>query len=103
MSAYLIASYDITDPDTYATYNPGSLEQIGATVARHGGKVLAASGDADWVGESRRDVVVVLEFPTAEAAMAWHEDPDYVPIRAHRLASTSNTLACVVGSAPAPE
>jgi len=102
MTAYLIASYDVTDPETYAKYNPASLEQIGGLVARHGGRVLAAGADGDWLGDSRRDVMVLLEFPSREAAMAWHEDPDYVPIRALRLASTNHILGCVIDAAPAP-
>jgi len=103
MTAYLVASYDITDPATYAKYNPASLEQIMAIVARHGGRVLAAGADADWLGEARRDALVLLEFPSREAAMAWHEDPDYVPLRALRLASTTNIFGCVIDAAPAPQ
>ena len=96
MSAYLIATYDIHDHETFAKYNPGSMETIMTVLARHGGKVLTVGVSPEWMGDSTRDALVVLEFPTQEAAMAWHEDPDYVPARQFRLDSTKNTLACVL-------
>jgi uncharacterized protein (DUF1330 family) len=96
MSAYFIATYDIADPATYARYNPGSMETIGATLARHGGKLLAAGDHAQFLGDGRRDVAVALEFPTAEAAHAWHEDPDYQAVAKHRLDSTTNVVAWVI-------
>lgn len=96
MSTYFIAAYDIHDHDTYAKYNPGGLEVIGATLARHGGKIVTVGVQPDCLGDSKRDAVVVLEFPSREAALAWHEDPDYLPVRAHRLAATKNILACVL-------
>jgi uncharacterized protein (DUF1330 family) len=103
MAAYFIASYDIHDHDTFAKYNPGGIETIMATLTRHGGKLLCVGINPEWLGSDRRDTLVVLEFPDREAALAWHEDPDYLPVRAHRLASTNNVLACVLDGPPAPE
>ncbi len=103
MPVYLVASYDITDHDTYSRYNPGSLEAIGGILARHGGRPLAVGVSPEWMGTDQRDVTLVLEFPTREAALAWHEDPDYLPIRQIRLDSTSNVLACVLDGVPPPE
>ncbi|TNE88564.1 MAG: DUF1330 domain-containing protein [Deltaproteobacteria bacterium] len=102
MSAYFIAAYDIHDPETYAKYNPGSMETIMTTLARHGGKLVCIGANADYLADQSRDAMVVLEFPTREAAFAWHDDPDYVPVRAHRLASTHNVVATVLEAPPAP-
>ncbi len=96
MPAYLIATYDIHDHDTFSKYNPGSLETIMKVLARHGGKVLAVGAEPEWMGDSTRDAVVLMEFPSREAALAWHEDPDYLPARQIRLDSTKNTLATVL-------
>ena len=94
MSAYFILSYDVTDPDRYSQYNPGSLGVIMETVGRHKGKVLAAGTDHHWVADTRK-ALVVIEFPTVEAAKAWDEDPDYVKVKAHRLESTSNRFEVI--------
>ena len=96
MPAYLIATYDIHDHETYAKYNPGNMDTITRVLARHHGKVLAVGVENEWMGDATRDALVILEFPTREAALAWHEDPDYLPARQFRLASTQNVLACVV-------
>ena len=92
MSAYFIANYDITDPEGYARYNPGSMGLIMETLMRHGGEVLAAGkgADVDWLDEDSRHVYVVLKFPSVKAAHAWHDDPDYAAAKAIRLAATTN-------------
>ena len=103
MPAYFIAAYDITDHEAFAGYNPGSLDVIMATLGRHGGKVLAIGVEAPWMGDDRRDTIIVLEFPSREAALAWHEDPDYLPARAIRLSATNHILATVLdGFQPPP-
>ncbi len=96
MPAYFIASYDIHDHDTYAKYNPGSMPTILGTLERHGGKVVTVGVEPEWFADSKRDALVVLEFPTREAALAWHEDPDYLAVRQFRLDATKNILACVL-------
>lgn len=96
MPAYFVVSYDITDHDTYARYNPGSMETIGATLERHGGKLLAAGPHGTFLNEDARDVSVVLEFPNAAAAHAWHEDPDYQAVARYRLSSTKNIHGFVI-------
>lgn len=102
MSVYFTASYDIHDHDTFAKYTPGSQETIMKTLERHGGKLVFLGINPEWMGNDRRDVTVCLEFPTREAALAWHEDPDYVPVRQFRLDSTHNVLATVVEAPAAP-
>lgn len=100
MAAYLVISYDITDHDTYARYNPGSMDTIVGVLQRHGGKLLAAGGHADFLTDDSRDVCVVLEFPNGEAAHAWHDDPDYQAVAKHRLASTTNIHGFVMDMPP---
>lgn len=94
MSAYLIIAYDVSDPEEFAKYNPGSLNLIMQTLTKHGGKPLSAGGDSEWLTD-KRQVVVVIEFPSAEAARAWEEDPDYAEAKAIRLRSTSNRFELI--------
>ena len=53
MAGYFIASYDVSNADTYAKYNPGSLEVIMGTVAKQGGKLLVATDQATWIAGER--------------------------------------------------
>lgn len=94
MSAYLIASYDVSDPTTYAKYNPGSLGLIMETVGRHGGTVLAAGTDHHWMAGDRH-ALVMIEFPSVDAAKAWEADPDYATVKSLRLESTSNRFEVI--------
>ena len=98
MPAYLITAYDISDSDGYSQYSPGSIGIIMATIARHGGEVLAVGpkAAAQWLSESTRDTFVAIQFPSTAAAQGWLDDPDYAPARALREASTTNVIGFIV-------
>ena len=95
MSAYFIVSYDVSNPAEYAKYNPGSMGTIMKTLGRHGGEVVAA-GENTCTQGAQRDVLVVLKFPNAEAAQAWHEDPEYAGPKQIRLSATTNINAYLI-------
>lgn len=95
MSAFLVITYDITDPDRFAEYNPGSLPEIGATIAKHGGKPIFAAPPERLDGEARQ-TAIGIEFPDADAAKAWLADDDYAPLKAIRLEATDNITTYVV-------
>ena len=95
MAALLIITYDVVDAEKYATYNPGSLEGIMQTLAKHSGELVAAEKDSEYVSGDKRDMTIVMRFPDAAAAKAWHDDPEYVPYRDIRLAATGNITTIV--------
>ena len=64
-------------------------------ITKHGGKILVADHDADFASGERRDNVVIIEFPTAAAIQEWLDDEEYAPVKAIRLASTSNITQIV--------
>lgn len=78
MASYLIFEIDITDPSWAPEYG----EKVKPLVVKHGGKVIIRSNEAVRIEGSREipTVVVVLEFPTREAAEAWYNDPEYKPL-----------------------
>ena len=94
MAGYFMASYDVSNADTYAKYNPGSLEVIMGTVAKHAGKVLVATDQATWIAGERK-MVVIMEFPTVEAAQAWLDDEDYGKVKGFRIDGTSNRFEVI--------
>jgi uncharacterized protein (DUF1330 family) len=96
MSAYFITTYDIANADEYAKYNPGSLPVLVQTLARHGGEILVAGHECVPLVGADRDVKIVLKFPDREAAQAWYDDPDYAPVKAIRLNSTSHISSFII-------
>ncbi|MGI2171451.1 DUF1330 domain-containing protein [Shewanella sp. MF05960] len=96
MSAFFIINYDVTEPEMYAKYNPGSNSITAGTVAKHGGTILAASGSGiDLMGQQGQ-IKVIIEFPNSQAAKAWLDDPEYAPAKAIRLAATDNINQYIV-------
>src|SRR5499426_1741409 len=68
------------------------LPKTVALVAKHGGKVLIGGNSPQALkaleGEAKLPLsVVVLEFPSLERAQAWHNDPDYAPLKQLRQAN----------------
>ena len=97
MPGYLIASVEVTDPDAYADYRaqvPAVVERFGGRFLVRGGAIEAKEGD---LGIAR---LVILEFPTIEAARAFYDSPDYAPLIRLRQASTRSRVALVEGVAP---
>ena len=73
-SAYLIANIDVHDPVQYEEYKKLStlaMKANGAEVCIRGGRVEALEGD--WL-PSR---VVMLKFPSMEAARGFYTSPEY--------------------------
>lgn len=89
MSAYIIASYDITDPTGYGPYVPGVIPLL----LKHGAEILVADYEAKALEGEARGVNVVLRFESEEAALAWYNDPDYGPVKKIRLGSSAKGTA----------
>ena len=92
MPAYVVAQLDIWDKEGYQAY----VEGFYAIFNRYNGEVLAHSRhptevlEGDWTPET-----VILRFPTAEAARAWHADPDYKELTKIRHRCAESNLALI--------
>ena len=77
MSVYAVGRVMIKVPSWIEGYVPA----VEAIVTSHGGKYLVRSPEMDVV-ESNGDapnLVVVIEFPSKDAAQAFYSDPAYQP------------------------
>lgn len=91
MPAYVIAQIEMRDRDGYREYIDGFYEIFD----RYGGEVLASTRHPTEVLEGRwTSNTVILSFPSAEAAKAWHSDPDYQKLAKirHQCAETQLVL-----------
>ncbi|MEM7321810.1 MAG: DUF1330 domain-containing protein [Actinomycetota bacterium] len=90
MAVYLIANFDIVDPDGYREYQ----KVAGPIVA--GGKVIALD-PASVIKEGEPGAqTVVIEYPDKETALAAYESEDYQAVIGMRLAATTNGSAVIV-------
>ena len=72
--AYWIGAYDaIDDPDKLKAYAVGA----GPALAEHGGKILARGGRSVTFEGTDKLRVVVVEFPSLEAAEACYNSDSY--------------------------
>jgi uncharacterized protein (DUF1330 family) len=91
MTAYLVANYDIIDPDAYRAY-----QQQASPIMAGGGKLLVldpASVDKEGTPGAQ---TVVIEYPTKEAALAAYESDEYQAVVGIRLSATVNGRAVIV-------
>ncbi|MCZ4059493.1 DUF1330 domain-containing protein [Pantoea sp. LMR881] len=94
MSAYVIFIRDETlNADEMATY----AEKAGKARGDHPINALAFYGALETLEGTEAEGVVLLEFPTAEAAHAWYDSPEYQAAKAHRLKGANYRVVLVQG------
>jgi uncharacterized protein (DUF1330 family) len=59
-------------------------DAVAATFAGHDAKLLAAYGKHEVVEGELTEGMVIVEFPSFEAAKAWYDSPAYREVRTHR-------------------
>jgi uncharacterized protein (DUF1330 family) len=96
MPAYVIAFVEIHDRTRFAQeYLPG----VGATFEPYGGRLLAASDDAETLeGVVPRGRAVVVEFPDLDSARKWYASDAYAPLLALREGIATTSLVVLQGS-----
>jgi len=80
---YAIASIDITDPSWIAEY----VERTTEMVERHGGRYLTRTASIDLIEGDRTppQIILVIEWPSKEAAMGFYESDEYRPLLEMRM------------------
>ena len=98
MPAYLIADIEITNPEGYAAYRPLAA----ASVTKHGGRFIARGGAIDALeGGWTPSRVVIIEFPSMDAAQKFYHSDDYQAALKVRLANSKGRVVIVDGAPPA--
>lgn len=90
---YWIAMVNITEPDRYHEYTtktPPALEKYNATRLAGGGQIEAVEGD-------RFERVVVLEFPSYQAALDCYQSPEYQSAKSIQDGASVRHISVVEG------
>jgi uncharacterized protein (DUF1330 family) len=94
MAAYLIANIEVKDPAKFEEYR----QKVVPVIQKFGGRYLVRGGDVRRLeGNLPLKRLVVLEFPTIEAAQQFYDSAEYEPILKLRLSSTQSDLVLVQG------
>jgi uncharacterized protein (DUF1330 family) len=94
MPAYFVVEQEVNNPAGMQPY----FAAVGATLAQHGGRVLAAGGAAQLIeGGPAPKRIVIVEFPDLAAFKRWYNSPEYQKILPARLSSTSGRGIVVEG------
>jgi len=86
MPGYVIAMLDVFDPVAYEKYKAAAPP----TIAAAGGRYLARGGESTLEGTHDGRRIVILEFPSVEAARAWHQGSAYTEARRVRASCARN-------------
>jgi uncharacterized protein (DUF1330 family) len=90
--AYLIVQADITHPEQYAAY----VKVAPDIVSKYGGRYLARGGRSLTLeGPPARSRVVVLEFPSFDAARQFYDSPEYAEARKLRAGASDAQFVLV--------
>jgi uncharacterized protein (DUF1330 family) len=99
MTAYVVAHLTaIKDADTFARYR----EAVAPALARAGGRYVVRGGDPHMLDGEKFGRVIVIEFPSMEAARGFFEGPEYAPLRKLRLSAADGSIAIFPGYETAP-
>lgn len=94
MTAYFIAFRDkMHDPERYAAYLQKATRSLDGRTA----EVLVGNGKMAAVEGVAPDGVVVIAFPSFQAAKEWYESPAYQAVVGERLAATEGRSVIVEG------
>ena len=97
MPVFVIADVrEVRDLETLVEYRRRNTD----AVANHGGRFIARGGAVDVLeGPWPWERCVVMEFPDADAARAWHGSEEYAPLKAMRQAASTTQIILVEGTA----
>lgn len=94
MKGYVIANVSVEDAAAYEGYRSKTaaiIEQYGGRILVRGGAIEVREGDP---GISR---LVILEFPSVDAARTFYDSPEYQAILPIRFDTANSTLIIAEG------
>ena len=95
MKHYAVAELDVTDP----AWVRGYVTDVTPMVQRRGGRYLARTTRIERIEGERElpQVLVLIEWPSKQAADEFYESEEYRPYREARRAGARNEFLLVAG------
>ncbi|MBV9335838.1 MAG: DUF1330 domain-containing protein [Solirubrobacterales bacterium] len=95
MKHYVVAEINISDSSWIRKY----VAHVTGMVERHGGRYLPRTPNVEKLegDRLRPQLLLIIEWPSKEAAMAFYNRDEYKPFRASRRAGSSSEFLLVAG------
>jgi len=90
---YWVAHVEVHDTAAYEAYRAANAAAFG----KYGGRFLVRGGPQEVREGSLRPRIVVIEFPSLQAAKACYDSPEYARAKALRDGAAEASLAIVEG------
>lgn len=90
---YWVAFADVSDPEGYKAY----IAENAKAFRKYGARFLTRGGKAETPEGKPRSRVVVIEFPSYDAALACYRSPEYAKAMALRQGRSVMDLAITEG------
>ena len=90
---YWVAFADVSDPEGYKDY----IAENAKAFRKYGARFLVRGGEGEVPEGKPRSRVVVIEFPTYQAAVECYHSPEYAKAMALRAGKSVMDLAIVPG------
>jgi uncharacterized protein (DUF1330 family) len=93
LAAYVIVDLEVLEPEPYKEYTAA----VPATLVPFGGRFIVRGGRYETLeGDWHPSRIVVLEFPSFDAAKNWYASPEYeaiIPLRLRHAQTNFLTIA----------
>ena len=97
MPAYLVAQIDVHDPAEFEEYRA----RVTPVVEAYGGRYVVRTDQLEPLeGAKPRGRLIILEFPSMDAARSFYRSADYAPLLRQRLASAASDIVLAEGCIP---
>ena len=93
MAAYLIANYNVTDPEAFKSYPPATK----TTLQAHGAEMVVADFDTEAVEGEAGKVTIVVRFESKDALHDWYNSPEYQDVVNVRIDNSEGNMIFVDG------
>lgn len=94
MTAYVVYEVVVTDAEQYERYKAAAAESVAAA----GGRYIARGGEVEAFEGALPARVVLLEFPSMDAATAWYRSEQYGAARVLRESACNARMFVVDGT-----
>ena len=91
---YWIAQVEVKDPDRYKNDYVAALPDV---LRKFGGRYVTRGGQTEVVEGKSKSRVVILEFPSYQAAMDCYRSPEYAAAAALRHGKAVSDLIVIEG------
>jgi uncharacterized protein (DUF1330 family) len=95
LKGYILVEITVTDPAGYEEYR----QAVAPLIARYGGVYLVRGGQTETLEGNPANRIVVLQFPSVEAARSFYNAPDYRAIIGLRTENAASRLILLEGAA----